>query len=111
GHVGDSFHELRHGDILGAPDVCRPYHGGRREPIDAVHHVVDIRVGANRLPIAPHFDRATIGCLRHLATDGGGRLLPAAGPGAFRAVAILESGDAHLHPVLAAIRQGHTLRV
>src|SRR6266550_7718816 len=95
-HLDDGLHELRHRDILGAPDVRRADQGGCGEPIDAVHHVVDIGVGANCLPITPHFDGATIRRLRHLPTDGGGRLLPAARPRAFLAVAILKPSDAYL---------------
>src|SRR6185437_13616763 len=71
-HCRDGLHQLRHRDILGTPDVRRPDQGGRREAIDAVHHVLDVRVGANRLAITPHFDGAAVGRLRHLATDGGG---------------------------------------
>src|SRR5256712_13797646 len=72
-HVGDGPHELRHRDILGAPDIRRPQEGGRGAPINAVHHVADIRVGANRLPTAPHPAAATIARLGHLPADGGRR--------------------------------------
>jgi len=81
------------------------------EPVDAVDHVVDIRVRADGRPVAPRLDRAPIGRLSHLAAHRSRRLLAAPGPGALRAVAVLEAGNPHLHAMVPSVRLQHALRI
>ena len=78
---------------------------------DAVHEVVHVDEVADRGAVAPDLDLAAVGRLGDLARKGGGGLLAAAAPGALGAVAVLEAGDADLHPGGARVGEGHALGV
>src|SRR5207302_4193607 len=94
GRLRDRLHQLRHGHILWTANIRGAFQRRLRESIDAVDHIIDIRIRSDRGPISPYFDRATIQRLSHLAADRGRRFLAAARPGPLGAVAILKASDA-----------------
>src|SRR5205809_4395262 len=98
---------MRHRHVLGAANIRRALEFGLRESIDTIDHVIDVRVGPDRSPIPPYFDRATVSRLGHLTADGGGRLFATTRPCALGAVAVLKPRDSDVDTVLAAERHVH----
>src|SRR5687767_10208059 len=79
--------------------------------MDHLDEIVDVDELALGCAVPPDLDSAPIGRLGDLARDRRRRFLATAAPGALRAVAVLEAGDADLHVIASAIRQRYTLGV
>ena len=81
------------------------------EEIDALQHIVDIGVGADRRPGSPGLNGPAIFRFGDFSADRGRGLFASASPGAFGAVAILETGDPDLHAVATAVGKGHSFGI